>query len=280
MSPKDIITMSGKELSRLKVIEKAIEKEIRQREAASILNLSERQIRRIVKRVLTEGEGGIVHRLRGGVSNRRIPTRIKKKAIGLYRKTYTGFGPTLAQEKLLEREGINVSKETLRRWLMEEHLWERHRKRREHRRWRERKECPGQMIQMDGSHHDWLEGRGPEMVLMGYIDDATNTAFARFYAYEGTFPAMDSFRAYIERYGIPQSVYVDRHTTYRSTQKLTLEEELEGKRRSKSQFERALEELGVEVILAYRQAGLPTPLKPKEGSRGSLGPSRIGWSRR
>jgi hypothetical protein len=104
---------------------------------------------------------------------------------------------------------------------------------------------------MDGSHHDWLEGRGPELVLMGYIDDATNTTFGRFYDYEGTIPAMDSFHGYIRQYGIPQSVYLDRHTTYKSPRKLTPEEELQGIPRALSQFERALSELGVEVIHAY-----------------------------
>jgi hypothetical protein len=107
------------------------------------------------------------------------------------------------------------------------------------------------MVQMDGSHHDWLEGRGPELVLMGYIDDATNTTFGRFCDYEGTIPAMDSFHGYIRKYGIPQSVYLDRHTTYKSPRKLTPEEELQGIPRALSQFERALSELGVEVIHAY-----------------------------
>jgi hypothetical protein len=105
------------------------------------------------------------------------------------------------------------------------------------------------MVQMDGSHHDWLEGRGPELVLMGYIDDATNTAYGQFYDYEGTLPAMDSFKGYVEKYGLPMSVYLDRHTTYKSSKKLTEWEEVEGIE-SLSQFERALKELGVEVIHA------------------------------
>jgi len=168
--------------------------------------------------------------------------------IRLYRRNYLGFGPTLASEKLLERDEIRISRETLRKWLIEECLWQRRRKRRKHRRWRERKGCFGEMVQVDGSHHDWLEGRGPELVLMAYIDDATSTVFARFYEYEGTFPAMDSLLAYITCYGIPQSVYLDKHTTYKSTGKLTIEEELAGIMEPKSQFERALDELGVKVI--------------------------------
>jgi len=107
----------------------------------------------------------------------------------------------------------------------------------------------GQMIQLDGSHHDWLEKRGPRCVLMGYIDDATNTIYARFYGYEGTIPAMDSFKRYITRYGIPQSVYLDKHSTYKSTARRTIEDDLNNKD-CLSHFERALKELGVDVIHA------------------------------
>jgi hypothetical protein len=107
---------------------------------------------------------------------------------------------------------------------------------------------------MDGSHHDWLEGRGPKLVLMGSIDDATNTVAGRFYDHEGTVPALDSFRRWVERYGIPASVYLDKHTTYRSPQRPSLEEQLQGLKRSQSQFERAMSELGVEVIHAHSPA--------------------------
>lgn len=106
------------------------------------------------------------------------------------------------------------------------------------------------MVQMDGSHHDWFEGRGEELVLMAYIDDATNRVFARFYDYEGTIPAMDSFKRYIEEYGIPMSVYLDRHSTYKSTGKPTIEDELNN-RMPRSQFERGLEEIGVRIIHAH-----------------------------
>jgi hypothetical protein len=105
------------------------------------------------------------------------------------------------------------------------------------------------MVQMDGSHHDWLEGRGPKLVLMGYVDDATSRVYGRFYDYEGTLPAMDSFKRYVEKYGLPMSVYLDRHTTYKSSRKLTEWDEAEGIE-FLSQFERALKELGVEVIHA------------------------------
>jgi len=121
-----------------------------------------------------------------------------------------------------------VSRETVRTLLLGSGDWQTRRKRRTHRQWRERKEHRGEMVQMDGSHHDWFEGRGPACVLMAYIDDATGRVYGRFYAYEGTIPAMDSFKRYIRKYGIPLSIYLDKHTTYKSTGKPTLEEELQG----------------------------------------------------
>ncbi len=251
MAGKDIIKMSIKELKRLKIIQEAIDRHITQKTASSIIGITERQIRRITKAVRDEGEKGIIHKSRGMASNRRIPDKIRSKVLMLYKKKYPDFGPTLACEKFSEIDDINISTESLRKWLIEAGIWKRRRKRTRHRQWRQRKECFGQMVQMDGSHHDWLEGRGPELVLMGYIDDATSNTFARFYDYEGTIPALDSFKRYIKKYGIPQSVYLDRHTTYKSTKKFTGEEELEGLARAKSQFERALSELGVEVIHAY-----------------------------
>lgn len=249
MDQKDIIRMNLKELKRLKVIQEVISKHITQKTAAEILVLSKRQIGRIFKRVSLEGDRGIVHKARGKPSHRKITDKLKAKVIALYKKKYPDFGPTLAVEKLSEIDKINLSKETLRKWLVKEGLWARRRKSRPHRHWRPRRECFGQMVQMDGSHHDWLESRGPKLVFICYIDDARNEVFGRFYDYEGTFPAMDSFTRYIKRYGIPQSIYLDKHTTYKSTRKQTLEEELENKQ-AMSQFERALDELSVEVIHA------------------------------
>ena len=251
MAGKDIIMLSLKELKRLKVIQDVICKRITQVAAAAIIGLSERQVGRLIDAVRERGERGIVHESRGRPSNRKIAVKVKDRVLRLYREEYNGFGPTLSAEKFEEMGGIDISKETLRKWLIEEGLWKKKRKKKKHRQWRERKECFGEMVQMDGSHHDWLEGRGPELVLMGYIDDATGKVFARFYDYEGTMPAMDSFKQYVEENGLPQSLYVDKHSTYKSQGKLTIEEELEGKEAPMSQFERALEELGVEVIHAH-----------------------------
>ena len=251
MGEQDIVTMSLEEQRRLKVVEQAIEKKITQARAGEVLDLSERQIRRLVKRVREEGPRGVVHRCRGQPSNRKLADSVKGLVVSLYEEKYPDFGPTFATEKLLELDGIKISKETLRIWLLEDGLWHRRRKRSKHRRWRERKACCGEMVQMDGSHHDWLEGRGEELVLVCYIDDATNRVFARFYEYEGTLPALDSFRAYVKQYGVPQSVYLDKLTAYKSPRKLSVEEELAGLREPQSQFERALRELGVEVIHAH-----------------------------
>jgi hypothetical protein len=212
--------------------------------------LSDRQMRRIVGRVRGEGPRGVVHRSRGRESNRKYPEELKGRVTELYRQNYEGFGPTLGQEKLLERDGISISDETLRLWLIEAGLWKKRRKGRQHRQWRPRKERYGEMLQVDGSHHDWFEGRGPESVFMGYIDDAMGKVYGRFYEYEGTLPAMDSFRRYIRKYGVPVSLYRDKHTTYKGMGKATIEDELLGTE-PVSEFGRALKELGVQLIHAH-----------------------------
>ena len=249
MPGEDTITMSQVELRRLHIIRRAIDRMITQREAAESVGISLRQAQRIVRRIRLEGNKGITHRLRGTHSNRAISGKIKDKVLRLFKDKYSDFGPTLASEKLFERDKVKVNDETLRLWLVENNIPYKKRRKRPHRQWRERKTHYGQMIQMDGSHHDWFEGRGPWCVLMGYIDDATGRPFARFYTYEGTLPAMDSFKRYIKRHGIPLSVYLDKHTTYKSNGKPSIEDELNDTM-PLSQFERSLKELGVEVIHA------------------------------
>jgi len=238
-------------LKRLHIVHKAIDREITQRTAASMLDLSERQFRRLVKSVRESGDVGIVHGGRGQPSNRGFREELRQRVLCFCRQKYGDFGPTLASEKLSEVDGIEVNRETLRQWLLASGLREKKRKTRQHRQWRVRKACFGEMVQMDGSHHAWLEERGPELVLMGYIDDATNNVYARFYDYEGTIPAMDSFKGYVRKYGLPLRVYLDKHMTYKSGRKLTVEEELDGLSQPMSQFERALDELGVKVIHAH-----------------------------
>jgi len=203
------------ELKRLHVIQKVLERGIKQGEVAETLFLSGRQIRRIVKRIRNEGNKGVIHKSRGRPSNRRISHKIKDRVIGLYRAQYKGFGPTLALEKLLERDRIEISDETLQGWLIEAGDWKKSRKRGKHRQWRERKHYFGEMVQMDGAHHAWFEDRGGPCVLMSYIDDANGEVFGRFYGYEGTIPAMESFKRYIRKRGLPLKVYLDKHSTYK-----------------------------------------------------------------
>lgn len=242
--------MSQRDLKKLHVLHKVLDGEISQRVAGEMLRLSDRQIRRMVKRLRDEGDAGILHRLLGCPSNKAYSTGQRNVVIELYQSKYAGFGPTLAAEKLREVDRIDISDESLRVWLIQACVWKKGRARRKHRLWRRRKEHSGDMVQMDGSHHDWFEGRGPRCVLMGYIDDATSSVYARFYEYEGTLPAMDSFKRYIKKYGLPMSVYLDRHTTYKP-QAGNKSEDVIDSAEPVSQFGRALKELGVELIHAH-----------------------------
>ena len=250
MAGKDIYMATEEELKRLHIIHKAIDKHVTQKEAAGILELSQRQISRIVKRIRIEGDIGIIHRSRGESSNSAIPDKTKDKALKLFQEKYPDFGPTLAAEKLFEIDKIKLNDETLRLWLIEKHIPYKKRKKRPHRQWRERKHHFGEMIQVDGSHHDWFEQRAPKCVLMGYVDDATGCVFARFYQYEGTMPFMDSFKRYIKRYGIPQSVYLDRYSAYKAKKKQTIEDELDNVI-PLSAVQKALGELSVDIIYAW-----------------------------
>lgn len=249
---EEIIIMSKKELSRLEVIHKAIEKRIKQKDAAKRLSLSVRQVKRITKKVKIHGDIAIVHGNRGKSSKRKFPDEFKDEVIKIVKQKYYDFGPKFASEKLEENEGIKVSRETLRQWMIEEHIWipRKLRVKNDIHQWRKRKDCFGEMILTDGSEHDWLEGRGPEMVLMAYIDDATNNVFARFYPSETTHAAMHSFRIYIEKYGIPMSIYFDRNSIFKTTRQPTLDESLKGEM-PKTQFEKVLDILNVEPIHAY-----------------------------
>jgi hypothetical protein len=250
MVREDRVIMSVKELRRVSVIRQTMEKQLTQVQAGALLGLTPRHIRRLIERVAQAGAQGLVHRGRGKPSNRQIPEPVKTKALKLYEKQYGDFGPTLAAEKLAERHGMAVNAETLRGWLLAKGVTHFQRRKRPHRAWRERRAHVGELIQLDGSHHDWLEGRGPRCVLMAYIDDASSRVYARFYAYEGTLPAMDSFQRYIQQHGIPLAVYADKHTTYQSPAPPTVADQLAGVTPT-SQFGRALGELGVELIPAH-----------------------------
>ena len=239
MGHKDIIIMSVKEIEKLKVITDVTEKRISQKIASKRLNLSSRQIRRLIKRFKTQGAKGLTNKHRNTVSNRKLPDDLRLKVLELYKQNYPDFRPTFFCEKLSELHNIEISKETARKWLLSEGLWKRERKIKLRKSLRERKPCFGEMLQLDGSKHDWFEGKRDKAVLMSFIDDATGMIYARFYEYEGTIPAMDLLKNYILEYGLPMSIYSDKHTTYKSPDKEAL-----------SQFGRALSELGIELIHA------------------------------
>src|SRR5690242_8589503 len=170
--------------------------------------LGYRQMKRVWRRYQDQGDAGLVHRGRGRTSNRAKEKEFKQKVLARYEQRYGGFGPTLACEHLKADDGLEVDHETLRRWLLAQGSWSLQRRRQKHRQWRERKACLGELVQMDGSHHDWFEGRRGRAVLMVMIDDATNRTHARFFEEESTRAAFDVFEGYTRKYGLPQSLYV------------------------------------------------------------------------
>jgi len=247
---EDIIKMSKREIERLRIIHRVMDKRLTQVEAAEMMGITDRQVRRIVAKIRKWGDQAIVHGNRGRPSPFKIPKEEEERIISIVAEKYYDYGPTFAAEKLLECEGIKISKEKLRQFMIVHNLWQPNKKKKGRiHKWRERKHHYGEMVQMDGSDHDWLEGRGPKIVLVGYVDDATNHVFGRFYEFEGTFSAMDSLKRYISKYGIPFSLYLDRHSAYKTTRQPNLEEELKGEF-AKTQFARALDELGIRLIHA------------------------------
>jgi len=235
---KGILTMSQREVDRLNIISQVLNKKITPVESASILNLSERQIFRLMRRVREEGSKGIIHKLRGKKSNRGYPEKIKQKVIGIYKKQYNDYGPTLFSEELMKNYNISSDHETIRRWLRQISITTSMRKKRPHRRRRERRSGYGEMLQFDGSHHDWFEGRGAKCCLYDCVDDATGKVYLRFGRTENTADAMQAMWEYIKHNGIPRSIYLDRFSAYYAKDKLT-------------DFGRAMKELGVEIIYAH-----------------------------
>jgi transposase len=225
-------------------------RELRLTKAAELLGVSYRQAKRVYRRYREERDAGLVHRLRGRPSNHRANAKERERVLSLYRERYVDFGPTLAAEYLAREDGATVGVTTLRRWLMADGLWQARRKRSIHRRWRARKEHLGEMVQMDGSFHDWFEGRRAWAVLMVMIDDATNRTYARFFEAETTRAAMTTFRRYVEHYGLPGALYVDRDSIYEPTRDATIDEELADSG-PLTQFGRAMQELAVKLICAH-----------------------------
>ncbi len=246
----ETIAMSKRERRRMAVLTRVADKQLTLRLAAEMLHVSYRQAKRIWRRYRTNGDAGLLHQGRGRRSNRARPESEQARAVALYQKRYADFGPLLASEHLADDHGIVVSSETMRRWLMAKGLWVVHHRRAAHRIARERRPRRGDLVQVDGSDHDWFEGRGPTAALMVMIDDATNTTLARFYPAEDTSAAYDIFERYVKAYGVPFALYPDRDSIYFCTREANLEEELSG-RGPETQFARAMRELGVDVIPAY-----------------------------
>jgi hypothetical protein len=243
------LAMSLKERRRLEVMSLVRDKKLSLVKGASLLKISVRQGRRLWRRYCNAGDIGLIHGLRSKPSNHARKTSFREKTLARYVERYSGFGATLAAEKL-NADGLEVCRETLWRWLLAEGLLTRRVRRKVHRSRRERRSCLGEMVQMDGSHHDWFEGRGEWCVLMVMVDDATSRTYARFSEGETTIAVMQIFGGYARKYGLPHSLYVDRDSIYRSDRQATVEEELRGHPAPATQFARAMVELNVELILA------------------------------
>ena len=245
-----VLRVSRKERRRLEVFARVKRGELSLKRAAELIGLSYRQALRSYERFRTEGDAGVVHRLRGRRSNHQSPPGLKQRVLALYRKKYFDHGPTLAAEEMQKEDNLRVTVSVLRRWLLEAGLWKPRKRGVRHRRWRERRASLGELVQMDGSLHDWFEGRRGRATLIVMIDDATNRMYARFFEEETTAAVMETFRSYLHRHGLPRSLYVDRDSIYETTRDATIDENLR-EAGPLTQFGRAMKDLDVELLLAH-----------------------------
>lgn len=250
ISPMTLITMSAKEIDKFQIIKKLISKHINGTEAAGFLRLSVRQVKRLKAGVIKFGAPGLIHGNRGQQSHHKINEKEKKKIIELLNKHYPDFGPTFANEKLFENHKIDRDPKTIRQIMIDEGLWKPKLKKpvSEHRVWRERRSCFGEMIQFDGSYEHWFEDRNGtgKVCLLAAIDDATGQIIeARFTQNEGVFPVFGFWRPYLEQHGKPRNIYLDKFSTYKMGQRVAIENH-----DLKTQFQRALIELHIEPIFA------------------------------
>ena len=220
--------------------------------AAERMELSYRQTKRLWKRYRSKGAVGLVHGSAGRTSNRAKPKKVRTKVVRLIRQKYSGevgarFGPTLAAEHLLSEDQIELSATTVRRWMLAEGLWSRERKTRQHRERRERREHFGELVQLDGSFHEWLEGRGPRGCLMNLVDDATSTTLCCMGEQETIWAAVGVLTAWMEKYGVPRALYTDWKNVY--VREPTQKELLHGTP-GLTQFGRMCERLGIKIIAA------------------------------
>jgi transposase len=246
------IGMSQRELRRVEVLARVKSKELKVVDAASLVGVGYRQAKRLWKRYREEGAQGLQHRGAGRASARAKPARFRRRVLQLVREKYgegegEQFGPTLAAEHLASEDGLRIDAETLRRWMLAEGLWRRRRKRKRYRQRRERRRHFGELVQMDGSFHDWLEERGPDGCLMNMTDDATSEVELRLGEEETIWAAANTLRGWIEKHGVPQALYVDWKNVYKRAP--TQREQLRGEE-PVTQFGRMCEKLGIAIIAA------------------------------
>jgi len=242
--------MSSRELNRVEVMGRVGSGDLKLNDAAVMLELSYRQTKRLWRRYRQVGSKGLKHGNAGRASNRSKPQKLRRRVLHLIGKKYSGsederFGPTLAAEHLAAEDGIVLDHETLRLWMLQEGLWSRQRKRKKHCQRRERKSHFGELVQLDGSFHDWLENRGPRGCLMDMVDDATNHALARMGKEETIWAAAGVLRAWIEKYGVPQTLYTDWKNVYK--RKATPAEQLRGEV-PLTQFGRMCQRLNIRIM--------------------------------
>jgi transposase len=251
MRNQEMLMLSGKERDRLKVLHEVQEGHLTQRAAAAQLGMSDRGVRKLLVRFEKKGDGGVVHGLRGKASNRRLPESLRGRVLKLVKAKYSDFGPTLGCEYLAKQDGVRVSKETLRQWMMREGLRRgRRRKVEEVHPWRPRRSCRGELVQWDTSEHDWLEGRGPQLYLVAMIDDATSIAYAHFVERDSTEANLGVLWGYLERWGRPVEFYTDKSSLF-TVNRPVLEAADEAVKEELTQIGRALRELGIGWIAAH-----------------------------
>jgi hypothetical protein len=244
--------MSQRELGRVEVLARVKSQQLRLVDAGRLMQVSYRQAKRLWKRYREEGAAGLKHGSAGRASHRAYEEKFRRRVLRLVREKYGGavgerFGPTLAAEHLASEDGLRMDAETLRRWMLEAGLWSRERKRRKHRRRRERKEHFGELVQLDGSFHAWLEERGRQGCLIDLVDDATNTTWAQLGEQETIWAVVDALRGWIEQYGVPRALYVDWKNLYKRP--ANARERMRGQE-PMTQFGRMCAQLGIEIIAA------------------------------
>jgi len=248
--------MTQAERDRLVALKKAKKKLITQKQAAEELGITGRQVRRLLEGIKRRGDKAVVHALRGEPSNRKIDEETEQKAVAILSEpVYLGFRPTLAAEYLAKKHDIQVSRETVRKWMIKAKLWRpRRQKVEEVHVWRPRRSRFGELLQWDTSNHDWLEGRGEEMLLINMIDDATSRWFPRFVGSDSTEENLNLLERYVKKYGRPLGVYTDRAALFQTAVKTKRGESRAGKDRAElppTQIGRALQELDIAWIPAH-----------------------------